>query len=155
MTQWSPVESKRIAAAQPHVEAAARAYGVDASLINAVIWVESRFDDHARSRAGARGLMQLMPATSRELARKMGVASRPYDPSFNVRAGTYYLAQLISKFGSEVLGLAAYKSGPGSVRKWEREGRALPESSRRYIQKIESARRKFAAVARGPGLARG
>lgn len=85
-------------------------FGIPASLVKAVVKAESGFDPNAVSHAGARGLMQLMPATGRAL----GVTD-PFDPEQNVRAGVRYLSEQISRFGTVDLGLAAYNAGPGAV----------------------------------------
>jgi soluble lytic murein transglycosylase len=141
---WPEAQHDQIAAAQPHVQAAARRYRLDARLINGLIWVESKFDARARSRGGNLGLMQLAPATARELAQTLGERSRPLDPGFNVRAGSLYLSRMIQKFGSPELGLAAYHGGPGHVRKWQkRGGRGVPDSSKKYVQKVLAARNRF------------
>jgi soluble lytic murein transglycosylase len=83
---------------------------------------ESSFDPHARSNVGARGLMQLMPATASGVARHMGVryaASRLEDPHFNMTLGGYFLGRLTSQFGgSYVLAAAAYNAGPGRPAEW-------------------------------------
>ena len=84
---------------------------------------ESQFDARAVSPAGARGMMQLMPATAREVARGIGLRySRrrlTRDPRYNVQLGDSYLKQLIERYdGSYVLAVAAYNAGPGRVATW-------------------------------------
>ncbi|MCR5084785.1 MAG: lytic transglycosylase domain-containing protein [Succinivibrionaceae bacterium] len=92
---------------------AASASGLPAELISAVISVESGFIATALSGKGAQGLMQLMPATQRE----MGVAD-PYDPESNITAGSMYLARMLSECGGDLtLALAAYNAGLGKVRR--------------------------------------
>jgi soluble lytic murein transglycosylase-like protein len=127
------------------VEAAARTHQLDPRLINAVIWVESKFNAKARGPGGTQGLMQLMPATARDLAERLGERSRPLDPGFNVRAGSLYLARMIRKFdGDTELGLAAYHGGAGYVLKWRKAGkRGVPEGSRKYVEKINAAKKMF------------
>lgn len=93
------------------------------ALVHAVIRQESEFDLDAVSRAGARGLMQLMPGTARDTARKTGL---PYtssrltsDGDYNVRLGSAYLAGLLDRYeGFYVLAVAAYNAGPGNVNRW-------------------------------------
>lgn len=134
---------RRVQAVQPIVRRAARAHHLDPALINGVIWVESRFDPRAKSSAGARGLMQLMPKTARWLAESMGRRARTTDPEFNVAAGSYYLARLSRRYGGDLRwALAAYHAGPGNADRWRQRGQ-LPESSRRYVQRVFEARARF------------
>src|SRR6185436_12122088 len=89
--------------------------GVDPRFIHAVIWQESKYDQHAKSHAGAQGLMQLMPAT----AKRFG-CEHPEDPLENVTAGTKYLSWLLKRFAGNVeLALAGYNAGEGSVDKYD------------------------------------
>jgi hypothetical protein len=97
--------------------AAARKHGVERALVLAVIGIESGFNPGAVSRVGARGLMQLMPATADDL----GVD--PADPRENVDGGTRYLAWLLNTFGDRRLALAGYNAGPGRVK---RAGNRIP-----------------------------
>ena len=94
------------------VRRAALRYGVDERLIHAVIKHESNYNPTAVSRAGARGLMQLMPENCREF----GVAD-PFNPEQNIDGGVRHLKQMLERFGSVELGLAAYNAGPGAVRR--------------------------------------
>jgi hypothetical protein len=144
---FSTAERERITVVQPWVMQAAQTHALDADLINAVIWVESRFDPKARSPAGARGLMQLMPATASALAQELGwVRPRSTDPEFNVTAGSHYLAKMIDRYdGDERLGLAAYNAGPGNVDKWVKNG-GLPPVSERYVELVMDARARFEAL---------
>ncbi len=96
---------------------------LDAAAVYAVARQESRFQINAVSSAGARGLMQLMPGTARDTAKKLGVAYSPAqltsDPIYNARLGTHYLdAQLETFGGSLILAAAAYNAGPGNANKW-------------------------------------
>ncbi len=99
---------------------------VEQAAIYAVVRQESRFRTDAVSSAGARGLMQLMPATARETAKKVGVdyskGRLTSDPAYNALLGSTYLADQLSTFdGSLVLAAAAYNAGPGNARKWIRQ----------------------------------
>jgi len=88
--------------------------GVDPRFIHAVIWQESKYDTHARSHAGAQGLMQLIPAT----AERFG-CDDPNDPAQNITAGTKYLSWLLKRFSGNVqLALAGYNAGEGAVDKY-------------------------------------
>lgn len=94
------------------IAAAAATHGVDVRLVHAVIEAESNYRPRARSRKGAKGLMQLMPGTARQYA-----VRDPYDPESNIDAGVRHLKDLLSRF--EVgLALAAYNAGEGTVRRY-------------------------------------
>jgi soluble lytic murein transglycosylase len=99
---------------------------VERPLLLAVTRQESAFDRDAVSRSGARGLMQLMPGTAKEVAKSMGMAfSLPRltgDPRYNLLLGREYLAGMLDDFsGSYVLAVAAYNAGPARVRQWMRD----------------------------------
>jgi Transglycosylase SLT domain len=96
----------------PLIEAAALRHQVDPRLVHAVITVESRFQARARSRKGAMGLMQLMPATARELQ-----VRNPFDPATNIDAGVRHLRQLLDRFDVQQA-VAAYNAGAGAVRRF-------------------------------------
>lgn len=113
--------------------AAAKEHKVDPAFIAAVIKVESNGHTHAVSRKGARGLMQLMPAT----ARRLGVKS-PFDPRDNIRGGVAYLAELAERFGetNAELILAAYNAGEHAV---EEYGGVPPyRETRDYVKRVLS-----------------
>lgn len=89
------------------------------SLVNAVIHQESRGRADAVSPKGAQGLMQIMPATAKEIAAELGVDSYDLkDKETNQRFGEYYLAKQLKRFGTPELALAAYNAGPGKVQMW-------------------------------------
>lgn len=127
----SPAMLARSARFDPIIEDAAAESQIEADLLRAVIVVESGFDPKAVSPKGARGLMQLMPATARAYG-----ARDASDPAQNVRAGARYLAELISRYESDLeLALAAYNAGETAV---ERHGGRVPPfaETRRYIPKV-------------------
>lgn len=95
------------------VEAAAKRHDIDPLLIHSVIQVESAYNPYAVSRAGAQGLMQLIPSTARQL----GVRN-PFDPRENIEAGVRYLKQLQQQFKDDRLALAAYNAGGGAVSRY-------------------------------------
>jgi soluble lytic murein transglycosylase-like protein len=103
--------------------------GVPLSVLVATAYEESRMNPDAHSGAGATGLLQLMPATAREL-RLDGD-----DPAANVLAGARYLRQMIDRFGSLDLALAAYNAGPTAV---ERAGGAPTTATLRYVKNIDA-----------------
>jgi soluble lytic murein transglycosylase len=101
------------------------AYSQHWTLANAITRQESSFDRTAQSHVGARGMMQLMPGTAREVAGQLGL---PYDmgrltadPQYNVMLGSKYFADLMSRYGNFApMAVAAYNAGPGNVNKWVR-----------------------------------
>jgi soluble lytic murein transglycosylase len=106
-------------------ESAAR-HGLDANLILALIRQESAFQDAARSRADARGLMQILPSTGRSLAREARLprfaVGMLYKPETNITLGTRHLASLLQRYGGSVeLALAAYNAGQSRVDQWLQE----------------------------------
>ena len=126
---------------------------LDPALIAGVIYVESRFRDQT-SAAGAKGLMQLLPSTADYIAHLSGgTAFEPGDlatPQINIAYGSFYLAYLLEKYrGSDVLALAAYNAGEGSVDEWLAEGGTFtvaripfPET-RHYVGSVLTARKDY------------
>src|SRR6201999_3181888 len=96
--------------------------GAEPALVMAITRQESGFDPLVRSGAGARGMMQLMPATAKILARKIGVSYSPSqldEPEYNMRLGASFLGQLVSQFsGSYIMAAAGYNAGPGRPAQW-------------------------------------
>jgi hypothetical protein len=119
------------------VSDASRKYRLPEPLIYAVIQAESNFDPNAVSRAGAQGLMQLMPGTAAE----MGI-SNAFDPAQNIMGGSQYLSKLLGMFkGNHRLALAAYNAGPGTVKKY---GAVPPyKETENYVQKVEQLAGSF------------
>jgi len=141
------------------VVAQSKRTGVDPAYVYGLIRQESRFITDARSHAGASGLMQIMPATARWAARRLGV---PYGPGMindrdtNLRLGTGYLKLLLDDFeGSQALAAAAYNAGPGRPRRW-RNGPELEPAiwaetdpfteTRDYVKKVLSNAAYYGAI---------
>ncbi|GEO36718.1 lytic transglycosylase [Skermanella aerolata] len=96
---------------------------LEPALVHSLIRQESTFNENAVSPAGARGLMQLMPATAKQVAGQLGMqhtnSRLTSDPTYNIALGSAYMRELIDRFnGSYVLAIAAYNAGPGRVREW-------------------------------------
>ena len=111
-------------------------YGYDPLLLTAVIITESSFNNWARSNRGALGLMQIRPATGKELATEVSVQWQGppslYDPETNITLGAYYLNKLILRFGDLGLALEAYNHGPSRLKGYLEKGH-LPKQ---YSQKV-------------------
>jgi len=115
----------------------AKQHALDPSLVYAVIRVESNGNPGAVSSAGARGLMQLMPGTARE----MGVRDI-FDPAENVAGGTQYLSKMLGMFNEDTeLALAGYNAGPGNVKKF---GGVPPfKETQNYVQLVQKYQREY------------
>jgi soluble lytic murein transglycosylase-like protein len=123
-------KTDRAQAYEPIIRDASKAYGVEPELIRAVIRAESNFRNESTSPKGAMGLMQLMPATAKDL----GVRDA-YDPRENIMGGTRYLKGLLDRYRGDVpTALAAYNWGMGNV---ERNPEKLPRETRVYIDRIQ------------------
>jgi soluble lytic murein transglycosylase-like protein len=112
------------------VQQAAAKYNLSPELIRGVIRAESNFQVDAVSSAGARGLMQLMPETSRELG-----VTNPFDIQQNIDGGARYLRQMLDRFGGDLKrALAAYNAGPGAVEQFN--GDVPYSETRQYVQRV-------------------
>ncbi len=125
--------------------------GVDAALIAAVIYSESKFSD-ATSSAGARGLMQITPEAAEFIERQSGATSFEMedlsDPEINIRYGTFLLKELLERYGGdEAAALAAYNAGPGNADKWG--GSSLNVSdipfpeTRAYVEEVLAKQKEY------------
>lgn len=144
------------------IQAEAAAAGLDRSLIAALIRQESTWEPAAKSRAGALGLMQIMPATGREIARRLKFtqwsAEALLDPATNIRFGTYHLTGVLRRFeGNVARALAAYNAGSSRVTTWNGRGGAArdPElfveritftETRDYVRIIQRNRTLYEAL---------
>jgi soluble lytic murein transglycosylase-like protein len=120
------------------IETAAKTHGVETALVHAVITAESGYNPRAVSRAGAQGIMQLMPGT----ARRFGVENS-FDASQNIHGGVKYLRELLTMFnGNRELALAAYNAGENAV---IRAGNRIPPyaETMHYVPKVLGFYRKF------------
>ena len=136
----------------PHrdaLTAAARQWDLDEAIVYGIVRQESRFMPEARSRVGATGLMQLMPATARWVAQQISLSPFRQEmlvrPEVNLQMGTYYFRRVLNELGHPILATAAYNAGPGRARRW-RDERALEgaiyaetipfNETREYVKKV-------------------
>lgn len=138
-----------------YVAEAARRFGVPVAWIRAVMGAESAGNVRAVSRAGAMGLMQIMPDTWSELRARYGLGRDPFDPRDNILAGTAYLREMHDRYGSPGF-LAAYNAGPQRYDEYVAGVRALPAETRAYVAMLaplidsEPAERTTATPATDP-----
>lgn len=130
-----------------HIADAARRFGIPRRWIRAVIEVESAGHPRAVSRAGAMGLMQIMPGTWGELRAEHRLGHDPFDPRDNILAGAAYLRKMYDRFGSPGF-LAAYNAGPARYEDHLSTGRALPRETRNYLAVLAPR------IGTGPGAER-
>ena len=132
--------------------------GLDPALIAGVIFTESRFRDQT-SHAGAKGLMQLLPSTADDIARKSGgtafVEGDLANPQVNISYGSFYLRYLLRRYGgNEVLAIAAYNAGEGRVDQWVFDARHRGETfdharhipfpeTRHYVEQVLEVRSRY------------
>lgn len=132
-------------------------YDLDPAFVAGVIYTESKFRENAVSRAGARGLMQIMPQTGAEIAEALGEPYDPdhlFDPDTSIRYGCYYLRQQLDRFDQNAaVALAAYNAGPNKAAQWlseyglDSKGRIayIPyEETRNYVNRVFQAQENYA-----------
>jgi soluble lytic murein transglycosylase len=149
------------------IRSAASAAGLDAPYVFGLIRQETRFMPQLKSHVGASGLMQVMPATARWVAKKIGMDwSRPElitDPQVNLKLGTSYLKLVLDDLGgSQAMAAAAYNAGPGRPRKWREGGvidaaawtESIPfQETRDYVKRVTSAAAVYDTLLNGKPLA--
>lgn len=117
------------------IESVALRHGIDPALVHAVVEVESNYRASAQSHVGARGLMQVMPSTARDLGLKSARAL--FDPKENLETGVKYLKFLLERFDGDLpTAIAAYNAGPGAVAKYD--GIPPYPETRNYVRKVLS-----------------
>lgn len=119
----------------PWIREASARFDVPEAWIREVMRQESGGRAHVTSRAGAMGLMQVMPATYRELQARHGLGDDPYHPYDSIMAGTAYIRQMYDLFGSPAF-LAAYNAGPGRLEGFLYNRRGLPTETRNYVARV-------------------
>lgn len=125
------------------LNSAADEFGLDRTLVRAVVWTESKYNAAAVSQKGAMGLMQIMPMTLTECARAIGVRADGFDPTVNLRCGCYYLSLLLEKFGgNERAALMAYNAGENNARRFLSGERVFPETEE-YLKSVSRARKVY------------
>jgi len=145
--RWGSVELNLTAYADT-IRAASTEFGVDEAFLRAIIHAESAFNPHALSLKGAQGLMQLMPATARD----MGVLDA-FDSNQNIRGGARYLSLLLHDFnGDERLAAAAYNAGPNAVQRYS--GVPPYAETQVYVERVGTLRKRYGAVLHPPLAAR-
>ena len=147
----APADADPVARWRPYVEEASVRFGIPAAWIERVMRAESggRTRIGGRpivSRAGAMGLMQLMPGTWADMRAAHGLGQDPYDPRDNILAGAAYLRAMFDRFGYPAM-FAAYNAGPARLQRHLATGRALPPETRAYLLKIADA---ASAASSGP-----
>lgn len=129
----------------PSIERAAAKHQLSHHLLHAVIAVESAYNPNAKSKAGAQGLMQLMPAT----ANRFGVAD-PYNPNQNIDGGSEYLKHLLGLFENNLsLALAAYNAGENAVKRYNN---SIPpyKETQNYVKKVLKRYQKYRLASNNP-----
>ena len=136
---WESIPLNRNAFAH-EIQAAADVFTVEASLIRAIIHAESAYHADALSPKGAQGLMQLMPATQKDLQ-----VEDAFDPLSNIEGGTLYLSRLLERFDQDIaLTAAAYNAGPGAVSKYS--GIPPYKETREYVRRVKILYRRYSSA---------
>lgn len=148
---WDDLDIRFPMAHRSSLVNAAKAREIHPSWVFAITRQESAFMADARSHVGATGLMQLMPATAKETAKRFGIPlasqQQVLNPATNIQLGAAYLSQIYGQFnGNRVLASAAYNAGPGRVRQWLKNASHLPfdvwvenipfDETRQYVQNV-------------------
>lgn len=141
------------------IKAYSKQYELDPALVCGVIYTESGFRTNATSRVGAKGLMQIMPDTGREIAEALGETfdeNNLFDPEVSIRYGCYYLREQLDRFDqNEAVTLAAYNAGPHRAELWISEYgldskghiRYIPfGETDRYVDKVLQAKENYAML---------
>jgi soluble lytic murein transglycosylase-like protein len=136
----TPVRADEVKRWQPIIEEASTRFGIPTSWIERLMRAESRGyttlnGRPIRSRAGAMGLMQLMPATWNDMRARLGLGSNPDDPRDNIFAGTCFLRLMYDRFGYPGL-FGAYNAGPGAYAAWLAGNRRLPGETVAYLRAV-------------------
>jgi len=120
-------------------------WGVRPNFVAAVIFTESHFNPKATSGVGAQGMMQIMPATGRSIAKELGEPNGDlYNPETNIKYGTWYLKGLLAKFdGNSELASAAYNAGVMRASYYRDGTGTLPLETQGFIKKVKSAEAKY------------
>lgn len=150
---WDDLQLRFPLAYQEELNLASKSTKIETTFLYAIARQESAFAPEVRSPAGAMGLMQLMPATAKETANKIGVKYKYWDlikPSNNIELGSSYLHQLLDQFkGNHILAAAAYNAGPNRVKQWiSKQDKQIPydvwietipfNETRGYVQNVLS-----------------
>lgn len=120
----------------------AHKYSVEASLVAAIIYEESKFDPDVVSKEDAIGLMQILPDTANLIAKELGVTNLKrdelFEPAVNVRFGTYYFKSLVDRYDGDIdLALSAYNAGHGKVDKVGKDISKLPEETQEFVERVK------------------
>ncbi|MGY5449434.1 lytic transglycosylase domain-containing protein [Agarivorans sp. MS3-6] len=137
-------KSQRLPSDRPYhqmINDIAKRHKLDPALIHAVIATESNYKKNAVSKAGAMGLMQLMPATAERFS-----VSDPFIPEQNIEAGSRYLRWLLDEFESLQLALAAYNSGENTVKRYGFQIPPYPETQNYVIKVIERYKQNLSLI---------